>query len=182
MVTIKKYNNKYKEDVRNVCINSSTSFLSKKMFHKSLLTVFCDYYIEKEGDSCFIAVDNDKAVGYVLCAKNYNIWKKDFENNYLNKTKNPLTKGLGKATIEDLASFSDEYPAHLHIDIDTGYRGQKLGTKLIQYLVSYLKEINVKGLMLCVARDNANAIGFYKKQGFELLKEGKQELYFGMKL
>jgi len=78
--------------------------------------------------------------------------------------------------------YAEEYLAHLHIDIDSDYRGKGLGRKLIEALKEQLKKENVKGFMLCAARTNDHAIGFYKKLGFERIGEDKQEYIFGMNL
>ena len=74
---IKRYEEKYKDDVRFVCLNSNGPCkLNEKQQHL-ILTTYCDYFIEQEGNNCFVAVDkNDKAVGYILCAENYDKYKK----------------------------------------------------------------------------------------------------------
>ena len=70
-----------------------------------LLTVFCHYYIEQEPQHCFVAVnEEDEAVGYVLCAADFMTWEEKFTELYMKKSNNPVTKMLGKGTIDGLRS------------------------------------------------------------------------------
>lgn len=63
-----------------------------------LLATFCDYYIDREAEHCFIAVDEDtdSAVGYIFCAPDYQKYKRIFKAEYL-----PRVKGCKKGDIID---------------------------------------------------------------------------------
>lgn len=183
MAAIRKYQEKDRERVERVCAGTASGPLSGDMMKRVLWTVFCHYYIEQEPQNCFVAVnDQDEAVGYVLCAVDFATWEKNFTELYVKKSKNPVTKMLGKGTINGLRAFAGQYPAHLHIDIDENYQRQGLGTKLIDALRTHLVEMNVPGLMLSVGSDNENGQKFYQKYGFTVLEKRKQEILMGMKL
>jgi ribosomal protein S18 acetylase RimI-like enzyme len=62
--------------------------------------------------------------------------------------------------------LAQEFPAHLHIDLDDRARGSGLGRVLIERLMTELRERGVIGLHLGVDIDNPNAIGFYEHLGF----------------
>lgn len=51
--------------------------------------------------------------------------------------------------------------------VDKEYRGQKIATKLMQFLQKYLKNNGFKRLALITDGDNLRAQEFYKKSGFE---------------
>ena len=71
-MTIRPYKGKDKENVRFVCLNSEGPCKSSKRGINFSLAVYCDYYIENEPFNCFVAVDeNDKAIGYVISAENF---------------------------------------------------------------------------------------------------------------
>ena len=68
-----------------------------------------------------------------------------------------------------LKLLSGKYPAHMHIDIDSGYTGGGNGTAMVNLLLSHLKSLNVKGVMLIAGSANTGAVRFYKRFGFKTL-------------
>lgn len=94
-ITIKQYSEKYRDDVRNVCLDTAGSTAREEKSMRFLLATFCDYYIEHEAEHCFIAVDEDTdtAIGYILCAPDYKRYKQIFKAEYL-----PRVKGCKKRT------------------------------------------------------------------------------------
>ena len=110
--SIRPIQKKDREAVEKICIatgpvQAQTSDIMRDM----LLAVFCHYYIEREPEHCFVAVnDRDEAVGYILCAHDFEKWKECFEEEYLKKQENPMTAMVGRGTIDDLAPYAGEYP------------------------------------------------------------------------
>lgn len=184
MASIRKYQEKDYERVEQICAGTSPKQLAEQAeLQEMLLTVFCHYYIEQEPEHCFVAVnDADEAVGYVLCATDFSVWEKNFTEKYLEHAKNPMTKYMGKGTIDSLRPFADKYPAHLHIDIDEEHQRQGLGTKLIDALRAHLAEQGIHGLMFSVGSDNENGQKFYQKYGFSVLEKREQEIVMGMQI
>ena len=171
---------KDRERVEQICIATGPK---QVLLQKAVLSVFCHYYIEQEQENCFVAVDEqDEAVGYVFCAKDFHTWEQQFKKIYLKGEKDKFVVLLGKATIAGLKPFSEGYPAHLHIDIHPDFQRKGLGTKLMDALTMYLKECAVKGLMLSVGSDNEKGRNFYKKYGFTELKQGRKQILMGIKL
>lgn len=103
-ITIKQYSEKYRDDVRNVCLDTAGSTAREEKSMRFLLVTFCDYYIEHEAEHCFIAVDEDTdtAIGYILCAPDYKRYKRIFKAEYL-----PRVKGCKKTDV--LESWASVY-------------------------------------------------------------------------
>ena len=57
------------------------------------------------------------------------------------------------------------FPAHLHINLDAAYRGQRLGERLVETLCDALAAEGVPGVHVVTGREQRN-IGFYKRIGF----------------
>lgn len=72
-IIITNYSEKYRDDVRNICLDTAGSNAREGKSMRFLLATFCDYYIDREAEHCFIAVDEDtdSAVGYIFCAPDY---------------------------------------------------------------------------------------------------------------
>lgn len=173
-MNIRKYQDKDKDNLRKICIKTAPPQKNEK--GKTLLTLlYNDYYTEKEPDNCFVLVnENDEAVGYIICAKDFYSYRKTFMAEYMPKIKKLsfakyLEKLLSLYTFEWY--YAKKYPAHLHIDILKEYTGKGSGTNLIQSLFCQLADNNVKGIMLGVGTNNKKAIKFYERNGFIKLKQ-----------
>ena len=84
-IIITNYSEKYRDDVRNICLDTAGSNAREEKSMRFLLATFCDYYIDREAEHCFIAVDEDtdSAVGYIFCAPDYQKYKRIFKAEYL---------------------------------------------------------------------------------------------------
>ncbi len=179
------YEPKYKEDVHFVCLNSEGPCKSSKRGINFALAVYCDYYLENEPENCFVAVDDsDKAVGYIICAENFDVFRKRFADEYYTRIKKWEFRRRKSAirSIVPHEKYKNEYPAHLHIDILPAYQRKGLGQKMTDVLLGHLKQKGVKGLMLTTWIKNVKGRGFYDKYGFSLLEETKNCAVYGIKL
>lgn len=170
MINIRKYEEKDKENIRKVCLGTSSFDVSNAKTSKFITLMFCDYYTEVEPDSCFVAADEDDcAVGYLICGKNFNEYYKVFNGLYMPEIKKLGIKYvlMSKSEIAVHRLFSKKYPAHLHIDLLDVCRHQGVGSRLMNELKLYLKEKQIPGLMLSCGFDNKNAIRFYERNGFK---------------
>ena len=183
MYSIRKYQQKDTEYLKQICIKTASHiFQRKKLAETALTEVYCRYYIEQEPESCFVVVDqNDIAKGYILCAKNYDTYKKVFKERYL-KTWNIATLIMGNFAMNSIQSYVKQYPAHLHIDLLPECQGQGYGRKLIETLINHLREKKVEGLMLHVSMENERARAFYARCGFRVLYSDKNDVLMGIKI
>ncbi len=172
MVVIKKYEPKYFDDVRQVCINTGpNSAATDPNMRDFILFTFCDYYCEQEPENVFILVDEetDNAQGYVFGARDFKTYIKNMKP-YLEKIKKTGKENYRDAIMEIIghAVFSLKYPAHLHIDINEPYRGNGNGSRMISTLTEHMKKnMGVKSIMLIVGSGNTRGIKFYQKNGFK---------------
>lgn len=90
-IIITNYSEKYRDDVRNICLDTAGSNAREEKSMRFLLATFCDYYIDREAEHCFIAVDEDtdSAVGYIFCAPDYQKYKR-----YIQSRISPARQGL----------------------------------------------------------------------------------------
>lgn len=183
MLSIRKYEAKDFDAVRFVCLNSEGEEKAGDL-GEFILHTFCDYYIEKEPENCFVVDDDGKAVGYIYCAEDYDSYKEIFDKEYLDLNK-PLGDELYGWAAESTVlhnKYKDIYPAHLHIDLLPAYHRQGWGGKLVKTLTDHLRAKGIKGVMLTTGTDNVNACAFYKKYGFEQIEILDTDVAFGKKL
>jgi ribosomal protein S18 acetylase RimI-like enzyme len=171
---VRKYQDKDKDNLRKICIKTAVPQKNEKG-EKLLTLLYNDYYTEQEKDNCFVLTDdNDNAVGYIICAQDFEVYKITFMSKYLPRVRKLsfrkyLEKIIALYTYEK--KYSKMYPAHLHIDILSDFTGKGSGSSLIEALFTHLKEKGVKGVMLGVGYDNNRAIKFYQKHDIKVLKK-----------
>ena len=61
------------------------------------------------------------------------------------------------------------YPAHLHINIQQGFRGQQIGPRLVERFVEQARAAGVSGVHAGVHEENLPARRFFERLGFEPL-------------
>ncbi len=176
------YTDKYRDDVRFVCLNSEGPCPFEEEFSFFILNTYCDYFIEQEGQNCFVAVENDRAVGYIICAENYDRYKECFDGEYLPRFKNNDHREWARNSAVLQGEYRAEYPAHLHIDLLPEYQRMGLGHKLVDTLCKHLKSKNISGVMLTAGSDNKVGRGFYEKYGFTLLEDNGDDAAYALKL
>ncbi len=183
MYSIRNFNSKDFENLKAICIETASDiFRGKRITEIALVDVYCRYYIEQEPDNCFVVADQDDvAKGYILCAKDYEEYRRLFKEKYLN-TWNLATLIMGNFAMKSIKEYAKEYPAHLHIDLLPECQGQGYGRKLIGMLIEHLNERNISGLMLHVSAKNVGARAFYLKCGFQVLHADKNDVLMGMKI
>lgn len=189
---IRKYRSDDRESVRN--ISWDTAFLGSPadifFFGKNILADFLTlYFTDYEPQSCFVAENKGRVVGYLIGAKNIGAISASFKfktaarllikaitGNEFFKKKNLifsfnclLSFFRGEFSMPD---FSKGYPATLHINIGKGFRGQNIGSRLMSAYLDYLVKEKVPGVSLATMSDKAAE--FFKKQGFNLLHAGRR--------
>lgn len=174
-MNIRKAKEKDIQNIEKICIETAPPVLRKnKKAREITLQTYNKFYTRASLEHCFVATnEQDEAVGYILCAPDYESYLDSFKHTELKKIfkLNPL-KGLyayGEALVQK--PYSKAFPAHLHIDILAPYHRMGIGTALMEQLKAHLKTIQCKGVFLSVGKTNAGAVAFYKAQNFEILKE-----------
>lgn len=177
---IRRYEKRDFDDVRGVCAANSSSF--DESSRGELWTLYCDYYLEREPELCFVLADSgDRAVGYVCGSEDWKTYEELYAKHYTEKLGD---RYLERKLAEDAETefFSAQYPAHLHIDILEGSRGAGFGTKLLERLVKELGSRGAAGVMLSVRASNHAARRFYERFGFTLLSESGGSAFYGLKI
>lgn len=69
------------------------------------------------------------------------------------------------------ADLIKNYPSHLHIDLTSDVQGKGYGVVMVNRLLYALTEAGSTGVHLTMSKDNSRAFAFYKKMGFNLVKQ-----------
>ena len=182
---IRPYEEKDRENVRFVCLNSEGPCDMNATGQFFILTTYCDYYIECEPENCFVAADeNDRAVGYIICTEDYDTFRPRFLEEYLPRLDKlgPHYRISAKNSTRLQEKHKAEYPAHMHIDLLPEYQRMGIGSQLVDTLAAHLKAKKIPGVMLTVGSSNQVGQNFYRKYGFTQIDKMPGDIAFGLKI
>lgn len=189
---IRRFEWKDRSDVRRISCETSFPETDRSFFIEDdeiIADALTLYYTDYEPESCFVAVNGGKVVGYIIGTKDVSMMEKVFSKCILPKF---IKKSLDRhlfikvktwrlffyITMSALKGefyaphFSSKYPAMLHINIDKDHRGRQLGKRLIEHYVNFLKEQGINGVHFGTISNGAKE--FFLKTGFELLYKSKR--------
>ena len=187
-VKIKPYQQSDRDDVFRIAADTTffgdpvEAFLDDRR-------LFCDafirYYTDFEADYAWVVNTGDQVVGYLTGCINTAAQRKKYLINTIAPLIGRVFQGkykLGSNTWRFARSSLggvlrneyphinyDEYPAHLHINVDVASRGQGLGQKLMDAYLNQIRQLGVPGVFLGTTNLNEAACRLYEKTGFELL-------------
>ena len=162
-MNIRKYQEKDFEATKYVCLNDMLGKDGYETIIEYVEIMFCRYYLEKEPENCFVAVDeNDNVIGYTYGSSDYDKYQENFSE-YINAVAEIEDRRfLAEALTEmyDHAIYKKDYPAHLHIDLLPQYQRMGWGGKLINTLFEHLRSKGIKGVMLTAGTGNTHGTCF----------------------
>ena len=137
--------------------------------------LWLDQYLEHERDLVFVASraqagGGRDVVGYLLGCR-------------INPARSPRFAALDY--FQAFAPLCARYPAHLHVNIDAGCRGQRIGERLVEVLCELLAFEGLAGVHVVTGREQRN-VGFYRRLGFDELghvpRGATEVLFLGRRL
>jgi ribosomal protein S18 acetylase RimI-like enzyme len=182
-------------------ISSGTAFFGEPveafLEDRSLyIDAFSRYYTDHEADYAWVAEGSGKVIGFLLgCVNTINQskhWKRYIVSTVLLNALSGEYK-LGRRTaafaigmiiglIREEEPQVDllQYPAHLQIDVQQGYRGEGVGKRLIEAYLEQIRQLGVCGVHLGTTSANKAACFLYEKIGFQLLESRQNRFWTRM--
>ena len=152
----------------------------------AFLDAFYAYYTDLEPEHAWVACAEDVVVGFLTGCVDSAAHGRKFTRLVLPGLIGNLLRGkyrFGKNSLSYLAGMLagllrgefthadlESYPAHLHINVDSAWRGRGLGQKLMETYIQQLRGLGVQGVYLETTSLNEVACRLYEKMGFILLE------------
>ena len=189
---IRPYQPSDRAGLRQICCDTADAgqpverFFPDREVFGDLLT---DYYTEYEPQSAFVAENNGEVIGYLTgCVDTERFmrvmtWRIVpvvlLKALFRGTLWHPQTVRLLRANVSlwlksgyRNSAALDDYPAHLHVNVREGYRGQRLGQRLVETFCERARAAHVRGVHAGVSAENPRASHFFQEQGFvELQRE-----------
>ncbi|MBL7666043.1 MAG: GNAT family N-acetyltransferase [Bacteriovoracaceae bacterium] len=151
-------------EIQNIFFETSTKTDFKNPEEKlTFFEKYCGYYLKHHPNFFFLALHENKIVGYLCGAVN------------------SASETELYTILSHYGLFEDQYlkyPAHLHMNLTAKLQGQGIGTLLVEAFVNKLKETKVKGMHIITA-PKARNVGFYQKNNFAYQLERDGKLFMG---
>lgn len=200
-IKIRQFRKGDEEGILDICY--STGFMGEDLsgtgrFKDRWLfgLLFCLYYPWYESRNCYVASDGDRIAGYVIGTENSKLQKARsifymgyrivfrllfYTSMVYPESFKSVVEFLRKANLSELPGrLTDEYPAHLHINILPEYQHMGIGSRLIDTFEKHVKNLGVSGVHLVTSSRNMRAVPFYMKMGYRVLCEKDGGIWDGV--
>ena len=150
------------------------------------LDAFYAYYMDLEPEHTWVACADEVVVGFLAGCIDSRSRGRKYRRSILPRLVGNLMRGkyqfgkrsfgyfggmLGVVLLDGLPRADLElYPAHLHINVDSAWRGHHLGKRLMEAYLQQLRKLGVKGVYLDTTSLNEVACLLYEKMGFRILE------------
>ena len=184
--TIRRYAGPDHDAVYDICVRTAAAGGDARGQYSSddlMPDLFAGPYVFLEPESAFVLDDGDAAVGYVIGAADTAAFARSYRERWIPRLADrypvppdpPLTPDEAMLALHYrperlLWPGLPAYPAHLHIDLLPPYQGSGHGRALIDTFCTAMADGGVRGVHVCVVRENALALGFYDRLGFRALE------------
>ena len=146
---------------------------------------YTDYYpVHAQATSFGLELEDGTLGGCVLCEPDPDKYFRILARDYAARME-ALLPGSYDAFLEAqdyIREFGADYPAHLHINVSPAAQNLGAGSRLMDRLVQELEARGVPGVCLGMQAGRSQAVHFYRKNGFSVLKDTGDTLFMGRKL
>lgn len=186
-IVIRNFFPEDRDDVQRICWDTGYGGNTVQPFFDDsdlFADLWCSYYTDFEPQSTFVAEIDGRVVGYLLGCLDTERYNRIFARRIIpailykillgryrirRKTIRYFRSLLGQMLRREYKTPSlDLYPAHLHINIEEGYRRASLGHRLMESYLAYLRANGIQGLHLGSSSLHTSALPFYDKLGFKV--------------
>lgn len=162
--------------------------------HQLVGHIYSAPYGVLEPDNVFVAEDEAGVAGYVVGTHDSNRFAERLEQEWWPalRARYADTTGMTEADRDRIAAIMRPektpadivagYPAHIHMNLLSRLRGQRVGTRLLDMWVTQAKAAGVSGIHLGASASNSGGIAFWTRSGFTPLREEPGVVWFGMPL
>jgi ribosomal protein S18 acetylase RimI-like enzyme len=151
----------------------------------AFLDAFYAYYTDLEPEHTWVACADGEVVGFLAGCVDTRIHNWKLLRVIIPRLTGNLLRGkyhFGKRSVHYFGGLLggllrreftrvdlETYPAHLHINVGSAWRGYKLGQRLMEAYLGQLRALGITGVYLDTTSLNEVACRLYEKMGFRLL-------------
>lgn len=200
-ILVRQYQPADRAMVRQICCDTADqgapveNFFSDRELVADLLTV---YYTDYEPQCTWIAESGSRVVGYLTGSLSTNRW---WRTTLWRIGLPALLRSIGRGVLWRTQTWRflreairmwrrhprvslNGYPAHLHVNVQAGFRQQKVGQQLMARFLEQVKDAALSGVHANMRSTNAGGRRFFERMGFTPLNadEGADTVVYGKQM
>jgi GNAT superfamily N-acetyltransferase len=185
-LVIRLYEPRDREAVRQICCDTADAGEPMESFfpdREVLADLVTRYYTDYEPSSTWVAEQDGRVIGYLTGCLDTRRFLRVMAWRLVPVT---FIKALSRGTLwhpqvvkllsanlsrwlkggfrREVSLWS--YPAHLHINLQRGHRGQQLGRQLVEKFFGQVREAGLNGIHVGVSSENERGRRFFESVGF----------------
>ena len=183
---VRPYEPRDRESVRRLCCDTADrgqpveSFYDDREVFADLLT---RYYTDYEPGASWVAESSGRVVGYLTGCLNSRRYQRIV---FYRIAPAAIIRAIGRGALSSGQSWrwikaalrtlqsgdlrwrsqGSDYPAHLHINIEEGFRGQQIGQRLVERFLDQARAARSRGIYAAIRSDNVRSRAFFERFGF----------------
>ena len=176
---IRIFKDRDRPQLRKIASSTATGYPRSDI--KLVADLLTDYYISYEPEHLLVAEAEGEVVGYLSGCFNTRRcrWIKGCLVIPRAIVKALVRNEIGWREVRYLGSFiyitlkggwrnspPSGYPAHFHINVAEGWRGEGVGTRLVEKFLDMIKECGLSGVHVRVRHNDRRASQFFRSLGF----------------
>lgn len=198
MVNLRAYRTADLDGLYSICLKTGDSGQDATALHNDpqlIGHIYAAPYGVLEPDNVLVAEDEAGLAGYIVGTYDSDAfadrldreWWPALRERYADAADDMTAADQGRiATImkpqRSPAELVAAYPAHIHMNLLSRLRGQRVGTRLLQGWIDQARAQGVTGIHLGASATNSGGIAFWTRSGFTPLREEPGVVWFGMNL
>jgi ribosomal protein S18 acetylase RimI-like enzyme len=188
-VEVRPYRPADRAAVRRICCDTADCgrpvdrFFPDRELFADLIT---RYYTDYEPQSTWVAVSDGRVVGYIsgsldsARSRQITAWRIApravlgalvrgtlWHQQMLRLVRANLSLWFSGGSRRDVSLKL--YPAHLHVNLATEFRGEQLGRQLVEVFCAYARAAGLRGVHAGVREDNGRGRNFFEQLGFTVV-------------
>lgn len=197
MLQLRAYRSDDLDALYSICLETGDAGRDATALHndpKIVGHIYSAPYGVLEPHNVFIAEDDLGVAGYIVGTHDTRRfanrleaeWWPDLRLFYAGATDKTEADKARIATINAPSSapfdLTIAYPAHIHMNLLSRLRGQRVGTSLLKMWVDQARKAGVRGIHLGASVTNGGGIAFWSRSGFKEIRREPSVVWFGMAL
>ena len=195
-VIVRPYEPRDRSAVRKICCDTAARGEAVEHFfqdREAAADLLASYYTDYEPQAVWIAEHEGRVIGYLTgCLDTHRYWRMVLWRVGPGAVLRTIDRGalLSRQTWRFLKAMMktwflsgarrpislDNYPSHLHVNVQEGFRGQHVGRRLVERFCEQVQAAGLKGVYAPAGEDNLQARGLFEGMGFTVVNRRRMVL------
>lgn len=170
MFEIRKYQEKDREEVRKICMETAKKGYQN---NETVCYMFLDYFLDSEPNHAYVLIHHEKVIGYIVVSINADLYEKKMKEKWIPmiQKKSFILGIFSRICLKFSTPFNRRIGGSFHMNITSKYQGLRLGNQLLDVMKEHLRILGESHLYCFTENKKTRGYGFYRHYGFKEVKK-----------